>query len=83
MTITDSHAVPMHEETGHKSAAELGIPMPFPTIKPLFTALFLVLMFTGLIFIHLDLFAVAMVLTISFAAAFVGSLYGWLTSPLE
>ena len=83
MTITDSHAVPMHEETGHKTAKELGIPMPFPTIKPLFTALFLVLMFSGLILIHLNMFALAITLTIVFAGSFVGSLYGWLTSPLE
>ena len=83
MTITDSHAAPMHEETERKTAKELGIPMPFPTIKPLFTALFMVLMFVGLIFLHLDKFALAMVVTIGSAAAFVGSLYGWLTSPLE
>ena len=83
MTITDSHAAPMHEETERKTAAELGIPMPFPTIKPLFTALFMVLMFVGLIFLHVDKFALAMIVTIGSAAAFVGSLYGWLTSPLE
>ena len=83
MAITDSHAAPMHEETERKTAKELGIPMPFPTIKPLFTALFMVLMFVGLIFLHLDKFALAMVVTIGSAAAFVGSLYGWLTSPLE
>ena len=83
MTITDSHAVPVHEETERKSAKQLGIPMPFPTIKPLFTALFLVVMFSGLIFIHLDKFPVAMAITIGGAMAFVGTLYGWLTSPLE
>ena len=83
MTVTDSHATPMHEETEYKNAADLGIPMPFPTIKPLFTALFLVLMFSGLLFIHLDLFPVALTIMIGCAAAFVGSLYGWLTSPLE
>jgi len=83
MTITDSHAVPVHEETEYKTAKELGIPMPFPTIKPLFTAAFMVLMFSGLIFIHLDKFALGIGLTIAFAAAFVGTLYGWLTSPLE
>ncbi|MDA1080265.1 MAG: cytochrome c oxidase subunit I [Gemmatimonadetes bacterium] len=83
MTITDSHAVPMHEETEYKTAKELGIPMPFPTIKPLFAALFLVVMFSGLIFIHVGMFALAMTITIGGAALFVGTLYGWLTSPLE
>ncbi len=83
MTITDSHGVPMHEETEYKTAKELGIPMPFPTIKPFFAALGLIVMFSGLIFIHLDKFAIAMAITIGGAALLVGSLYAWLTSPLE
>ena len=83
MAITDSHGVPMHEETEYKTAKELGIPMPFPTIKPFFAALGLIVMFSGLIFIHLDKFAIAMAITIGGAALLVGSLYAWLTSPLE
>jgi hypothetical protein len=35
------------------------------------------------VFIHLDLFWVAIFVMIGSGAAFVGSLYGWLTSPLE
>ena len=83
MTITDSHAVPMHEETEHKTAKELGIPMPMMTIKPLFAALFMVSMVAGLVFIHLDMFPVALGIMITSGGLFVGSLYGWLTSPLE
>ena len=76
-------AVPMQEQTDTRSAKELGIPMPFPTIKPLFAALFMVLMVGGLVFIHLDLFPVALVFMIGGGAAFVSSLYSWFTSPLE
>jgi hypothetical protein len=83
MTITDAHATPLHEETGHKTAAELGIPMPFPTVKPLLTALGIVIMFAGLLFMHLDKFALAVTITIGGASLLVGSLYAWLTSPLE
>ena len=35
-----------------KTAEELGIPMPYPTIKPLFVALFMTLMFASLLLIH-------------------------------
>ena len=82
-TVADAHAAPMHEETGGKTAAELGIPMPFSTLKPLFAALGLVIMFAGLLFMHTDKFALAMTTTIGGAALLIGSLYAWLTSPLE
>ena len=83
MTITDSHAVPMHEETEYKTAKELGIPMPFPTIKPLFAALFMVMMVGGLVFVHAISMPFAIGVIILSAALFIGTLYGWLTSPLE
>ena len=83
MTITDAHAVPVHEETERRTAAELGIPMPFPTVKPLICALGILIMFSGLLFMHKDMFAVAMTITISGAMLMVGALYAWLTSPLE
>ena len=35
-----------------KTAEELGIPLPYPTIKPLFVALFMTLMFGCLLLIH-------------------------------
>ncbi len=83
MTITDAHAVPVHEETERHTAKELGIPMPLPTAKPLFTALSLVVMFCGLLFMRNDMFAVAMTLILGGAASMIAGLYSWLTSPLE
>ena len=43
----------MHIETrAARPPKELGIPMPNPTIKPLFVALFMTLMFACLLFMH-------------------------------
>ena len=81
--VTDSHAVPMHEETERHTAKELGIPMPLSTAKPAFVALMMVVMFSGLLFLHNGMFAVAMALTIGGAASMAVGLYLWLTSPLE
>ncbi|MFN0098038.1 MAG: cytochrome c oxidase subunit I [Gemmatimonadaceae bacterium] len=83
MTITDAHAVPVHEETERHTAKELGIPMPFPTAKPLFTALGMCTMFSGLLFLRNDMFAVAMTITLTGAAMLIGGLIWWLSSPLE
>ncbi len=66
-----------------KTAEELGIPMPYPTIKPLFVALFMTLMFASLLLIHKDKVSLAVTLTAGFAAAMTFTLYAWLTSPLE
>jgi hypothetical protein len=74
---------PMHIETGHYTAKELGIPMPDPTIKPMIVAFAMVAMVGSMIFMHGEnkLFAVAMIL--GFGALFVGMLYNWLLTPLE
>src|SRR5205823_3780112 len=66
-----------------KTAEELGIPMPYPTIKPLFVALFLTFMFASLLFIHEGKTSLGVTAIGVFAAAMTFSLYGWLTSPLE
>jgi cytochrome c oxidase subunit 1 len=66
-----------------KTAEELGIPMPYPTIKPLWVALFMVLMFASLLLIHKDKTQAATIGVIVFGAAMTASLYAWLTSPLE
>jgi cytochrome c oxidase subunit 1 len=81
--ITDSHAVPMHIETETHTAKELGIPMPYPTVKPFVVALAMVVMFCGLLFLRNDMFAVSMTVTIGGALVMVAGLYSWLTSPLE
>jgi cytochrome c oxidase subunit I len=66
-----------------KTARELGIPMPNPTIKPLFVALFMVLMFASLLLIHENKFWFAIGGVITFALAMALSLYSWLLTPLE
>jgi len=66
-----------------KTAEELGIPMPYPTIKPLFVALFMVFMFASLLLIHKDKLQLAITGVLVFAATMTAFLYGWLTSPLE
>ena len=65
------------------TARELGIPMPNPSILPLFVALFMTLMFASLIAIHKDKMQLAVALVIVFAGAMTASLYGWLLTPLE
>ena len=76
-----SHQAPT--KVALKTAEELGIPMPYPTIKPLFVALFMTLMFGCLLLIHEDKLPLAVTGVILFAVAMTFSLYGWLTSPLE
>jgi len=66
-----------------KTAEELGIPLPYPTIKPLFVALFMTLMFASLLLIHKDMLHEAVAGIIVFASAMTAFLYAWLTSPLE
>jgi cytochrome c oxidase subunit 1 len=66
-----------------KSARQLGIPMPNPTIRPLFVALFMTLMFASLMLIHEGKTMLAVILVVSFAAAMTAMLYSWLLTPLE
>jgi cytochrome c oxidase subunit 1 len=66
-----------------KTARELGIPMPFPTIKPLIAALFMTLMFAGLLFIHKDNWPLAFTFIFGGATGMIASLYSWLLSPVE
>jgi cytochrome c oxidase subunit I len=66
-----------------RSAKELGIPMPNPSIKPLFVALFMTLMFASMIPIHLGKTRLAISLVITFALLMTLMLYSWLLTPLE
>ncbi|MFN2400031.1 MAG: cytochrome c oxidase subunit I [Gemmatimonadaceae bacterium] len=66
-----------HEDDRLPTAAELGIPMPIPTIKPLIAALGLTISFVGLI---LDK---NLPIMLAGGAILVVSLYAWLLSPLE
>ena len=64
-------------QTHPATAAELGIPMPSPTIKPFVAALGLTIGFIGLIY---DKSLPIMLLG---TAILVGALYAWLLSPVE
>jgi cytochrome c oxidase subunit 1 len=70
----DAESARINSQEG-KSAEELGIVLPYSTIKPLLVALGLIVMFSGLMITHALIFIGAAIL--------VGSLYGWLLSPLE
>src|SRR5687767_5305947 len=76
-------AKPMHIEKERRTAKELGIPMPLPTIKPLIVAAAIIIMFSGLLFIHRESKSIAFTLIFGGAAMLVGFLYAWLLSPLE
>jgi cytochrome c oxidase subunit 1 len=65
------------------SADELGIVIPYSTTKPFFAALGLLIMFSGLLFSHLENKVPQFTLIFGGAALLVGTLYAWLTSPLE
>jgi cytochrome c oxidase subunit 1 len=66
-----------------KTAKELGIPMPNPTIKPLICAFGMTVMFTGLLFIHKNNMSLALATMITGALIMTTSLYAWLLTPLE
>jgi cytochrome c oxidase subunit 1 len=77
----DTHTV---NAAGDQTADQLGIPLPYSTVKPFAAALGLVIMVSGLLFTNSDkLHAMMYVFLFGGAALLVGSLYAWLTSPLE
>jgi hypothetical protein len=78
-----SHAGTVPTPARVPTAEELGIPLPTPTIRPLFVALFLTLMFASMLLIHEGKTPLAIVFVIAFAAAMVATLYSWLLTPLE
>jgi cytochrome c oxidase subunit I len=64
-------------EPAHRSASELGIHLPFPTMKPLIAAVGLTISFVGLIIgINIPIMLLG-------AAVFVITFYAWALSPLE
>ena len=74
----------MHiEQATGKSASELGIPMPNPTIKPLLCAAGMTIMFSGLLFIHKDKMPLAIATILTGALFMTLSLYAWVLTPLE
>jgi cytochrome c oxidase subunit 1 len=73
------------EEATGMSAKDLGIPMPNPTIKPMFVAAGMVIMFSGLLPLHFQKPSMSTALTVMLGGALimVVSLYAWLLTPLE
>jgi cytochrome c oxidase subunit 1 len=65
------------------TARQLGIPMPAPTIKPLLVGLCLVLMISGMLFMHRESKVLALTIMLGFGGGMVFFLYNWLLSPLE
>jgi cytochrome c oxidase subunit I len=59
------------------------IAMPNPSILPLVVAFFVVLMFSGLLFIGNDTTATGIAIIIIGALGWVCGLYAWLLTPLE
>lgn len=74
---------PVHIETDVKSAKELGIAMPTPTIKPLFVALGMGVMMTSLLPFYAGKMGAFVGLLVIGAGTMVFALYDWLTTPLE
>jgi cytochrome c oxidase subunit 1 len=70
----DAESARINSQEG-KTADELGIVLPYPTVKPLIVALAMVVMFSGLLVSKAVLFIGA--------AVMVFALYSWLTAPLE
>ena len=73
----------MHIETERRTAKELGIPMPSSTLNPLWTALGIVIMFTGLLFLPRGQKMLGIGVTLAGAMFMAAFLYNWLTTPLE
>jgi cytochrome c oxidase subunit 1 len=87
-------AAPMHIESRLPSAKALGIPMPLPTIKPLFVAIGILILFTGALLRSHEIAAIqaaggegstmpSVIVMLLGTMILVGSLYMWLLSPLE
>jgi cytochrome c oxidase subunit I len=73
----------VHVEGPVKSAKELGIPMPNPSIKPLLVALWMTLMFASMLALHTSQKQLGVPLIITFALLMTFTLYSWLLTPLE
>ncbi len=79
----EADVAPAHVESRRATAKELGIPMPFPTIKPLFVAAGIVIMLGGLPFMYAKKMGLAFGFIAVGAVMLVTFMYDWLTSPLE
>ncbi|HEX6573799.1 MAG TPA: cytochrome c oxidase subunit I [Gemmatimonadaceae bacterium] len=71
---TDAESARINSQEG-KTPADLGIVLPYSTIKPMIVAFSMVVMFTGLLISKAVLFIGAAVMVVA--------LYSWLLAPLE
>ena len=71
--------------TGNRlmTAKELGIPMPFPTIRPFVAALLMSTMICSVLFVHADNLPLALTIGIASFLGLTFTLVSWLTSALE
>jgi cytochrome c oxidase subunit 1 len=78
------HETTWEEEKNNRipTSQELGIVMPNPSIWPLYTAVGMLIMFAGLLWMDSNT-KLAVAIIIAGAAFMVASLYKWLTTPLE
>jgi len=79
----EADVAPMHIESERKSAKELGISMPNPTIKPLWVAAGILVLFSSLPVMYAGKKAIAFTMMAIGGSMFVGFLYAWLTTPME
>jgi cytochrome c oxidase subunit I len=83
VTVPPAEANVHIEPATGKSAKELGIPMPNPTINPLLTAFGMTWMFAGLMFIPQGKLSLALAIMISGAIFMIASYFAWVLTPLE
>lgn len=81
--LHEPDVAPMHIEAERKTAKELGIPMPNPTIKPLWVAMGILILFSSLPVMYAGKMALAFAMMAVGGAMFLGFLYAWLTTPME
>ena len=81
--VASAHSVPMHEEKESKTGRELGIVMPYPTIKPFIAAAVMSVMLSGFLVYRNWSHTVGLAMLGIGAVAFAASMYSWLFSPLE
>jgi cytochrome c oxidase subunit 1 len=79
----EADVAPMHIESERKTAKELGISMPNPTIKPLWVAAGILVLFSSLPVMYAGKHAIAFMMMAVGGSMFLGFLYAWLTTPME
>ena len=79
-----THPTTLADEAGRvqKTAKQLGIPMPNPSILPLVTAVGVIVMFSGMLFTGSNM-KLAVAIMIGGAVWWIAGLYNWLLTPLE